>query len=422
MAAMSAGNGAAAEPVLRGLHARHPESFEINESLGLLYASDGKLTLATPLLSAAAREKPDSDVAHANLGTAWLKEGKTADAARELAEAAQLNPGNAQTEEALGQACMLLKEPAKAAVAFQAALRSDSSNGDLLYNTTLALYESGQAAEAEPLLARMPDVDTSAEAQSLYGDVDEQLAHYEDAAKHYANAVRLDPSEANLYLLGIEFLRHWTFDPAAKEFAAGVKAFPQSQRMRLGLGVALYGGGKYDEAIPVFAGLLEKNPDNNMEAELLGRTCTVLTEGEEPQCRTLIDYAERHPKDAVLATYAATSILHQPADADQLAVARKLLETAMTANPNLPEAHYGMGLLLQTQSQWAQSIPELRAAIRLRPAYASAHYRLALALSHTGQHEQANAEIALEQKYDHDEQASVEARLKQVTTFLVKMQ
>lgn len=419
---MSAGNGAAAEPVLRGLHARHPESFEINESLGLLYASDGKLTLATPLLSAAAREKPDSDVAHANLGTAWLKEGKTADAARELAEAAQLNPGNAQTEEALGQACMLLKEPAKAAVAFQAALRSDSSNGDLLYNTTLALYESGQAAEAEPLLARMPDVDTSAEAQSLYGDVDEQLAHYEDAAKHYANAVRLDPSEANLYLLGIEFLRHWTFDPAAKEFAAGVKAFPQSQRMRLGLGVALYGGGKYDEAIPVFAGLLEKNPDNNMEAELLGRTCTVLTEGEEPQCRTLIDYAERHPKDAVLATYAATSILHQPADADQLAVARKLLETAMTANPNLPEAHYGMGLLLQTQSQWAQSIPELRAAIRLRPAYASAHYRLALALSHTGQHEQANAEIALEQKYDHDEQASVEARLKQVTTFLVKMQ
>lgn len=94
----------------------------------------------------------------------------------------------------------------------------------------------------------------------------------------------------------------------------------------------------------------------------------------------------------------------------------------MAANPALPEAHYGMGLLLQTQSQWAQSIPELRTAIRLRPTYASAHYRLALALSHTGQHEQANVEIALEQKYNQQEQDSVEARLKQVTTFLVKMQ
>jgi predicted Zn-dependent protease len=419
---MNAGNTAAAEPVLRSLHQRHPQNFEINESLGLLYAGDGRLAQAAPLLSAAAREKPDSDVVHANLGTAYLKLGQTTDAARELALAAKLNPANPATQEALGQTWMLLKEPAKAASAFEAALRTDASNADLLYNTALALYDSGNAAEAEPLLARMPDVDTSAEAQSLFGDVDEQLARYEDAGQHYANAVRLEPSEANLYLLGIEFLRHWTFDPAAKEFAAGVRVFPQSQRMRLGLGVALYGGGKYDEAIPVFADLLEENPANSMYAELLGRTCTVLTEGEQPKCAALIDYAQKHPKDAVLATYAATSILHQPADSGQLELAHQLLETAIEASPDLPEAHYGLGLLLQTESQWAESIPELRTAIRLRPEYASAHYRLALALSHTGQHEAANAEIALEQKYNQQEQAGVDARLKQVTTFLVKLE
>jgi tetratricopeptide (TPR) repeat protein len=419
---MDAGKVAAAEPVLRSLHQRHPQNYEVNESLGLLYAGDGRLTLATPLLSAAAREKPDSDVAHANLGTAYLKLGRTADAARELAIAARLNPANAATEEALGQAWMLLKEPAKAAPAFQAALRSDNSNPDLLYNTALALDDCGKAAEAEPLLARMPGVDSSAEAQSLYGDVDEQLARYEEAAKHYANAERLQPSEANLYALGTEFLRHWTFDPAVQEFTAGVRVFPQSQRMHLGLGVALYGAGKYDEAIPVFADLLAENPGNSMYAELLGRTCTVLTEGEQPKCAALIDYAQKHPKDAVLATYAATSILHQPADRTQLALARHLLETAIAASPNLPEAHFGMGLLLQTESQWPRSIPELRTAIRLRPTYASAHYRLALALSHTGHHEEANAEIALEQKYTQQEQAGVDARLKEVTTFLVKLQ
>lgn len=419
---MDAGNSAAAEPVLRSLHQRHPQNYEINESLGLLYAGEGKLALATPLLSAAAHEKPDSDVAHANLGTAYLKLGRTADAARELAAAARLNPANAATQEALGQTWMLLKEPAKAAAAFQAALRADSGNADLLYNTALALDDCGQAAEAEPLLARMPNVESSAEAQSLYGDVDEQLAHYEDAAKHYANAVQLEPSEANLYMLGIEFLRHWTFDAAAKEFNAGVRLFPQSQRMHLGLGVALYGGGKYDEAIPVFADLLAENPGNNMYAELLGRTCTVLTEGDQPKCAGLIDYAQKHPKDAVLATYAATSILHQPANSSQLDLARHLLETAIAASPNLPEAHFGLGLLLQTESQWPQSIPELRTAIRLRPTYASAHYRLALALSHTGHHDEANAEIALEQKYNQQEQAGVDTRLKEVTTFLVKLQ
>jgi predicted Zn-dependent protease len=421
-AELDAGNAAAAEPLLRGLHARHPENYKINESLGLLYASGGRLALATPLLSAAVHEEPDSDVAHANLGTAYLKLGRAADAARELTRAAHLNPANAGTQQALGQAWMMLKQPVKAAAAFQAALAQNSDDSALLYNAALALFDSGKAAEAEPLLARMSDVETSAEAQSLYGDVEEQLGHYEDAGKHYANAVRMDPTEANLYLLGIEFLRHWTFDPAAKEFQAGVRVFPQSQRMRLGLGVALYGAGKYDEAIPVFADLLSENPGNAMYAELLGRTCTVLTEGEQPKCAALTAYAEQHPKDAVLATYAATSILHQPADNKQLDLARHLLEAAIRANPSLPEARYGMGLLLQTESEWPQSIPELQAAIRLRPDYASAHYRLAMALSHTGQHDRARAEIALQQKYNQQEQAGVDARLKQVTTFLVNMQ
>jgi tetratricopeptide (TPR) repeat protein len=419
---LDAGNAAAAEPLLSALHGRHPDNYEINESLGLLYASAGRLTLAAPLLSAAAHEAPDSDVAHANLGTAYLKLGRAADAARELGIAARLNPGNAGTQQALGQAWMLLKQPAKAAAAFQAALAQNGDDAELLYNAALALYDCGKAGEAEPLLARMPDADSSAEAQSLYGDVDEQLGRYEDAGKHYAAAVHLDPTEPNLYVLGIEFLRHWTFDPAAKEFEAGVRVFPQSQRMRLGLGVALYGAGKYDQAIPVFADLLTDNPGNAMYAELLGRTCTVLTEGEQPKCTALTTYAEQHPKDAVLATYAATSILHQPADSGQLDLARHLLEAATRANPSLPEAHFGMGLLLQTESEWPQSIPELQAAIRLRPDYASAHYRLAMALSHTGQHDQARAEIVLQQKYNQEEQAGVDARLKQVTTFLVNMQ
>jgi tetratricopeptide (TPR) repeat protein len=419
---LDAGNAAAAEPLLRGLHARHPDNYEINESLGLLYASSNRLTLAAPLLDVAAREAPDSDAAHANLGTAYLKLGRSADAARELTLAAHLNPENARTQQALGQAWMLLKQPARAAGAFEVALAQNGDDPALLYNAALALFDCGKAAEAEPLLARIPDAETSAEAQSLYGDVDEQLGRYDDAAKHYANAVHLDPTEANLYLLGIEFLRHWTFDAAATEFGAGVRLFPQSQRMRMGLGVALYGAGKYDQAIPMFAGLLAENPSNSMYAELLGRTCTVLTEGEQPKCAALTTYAEQHPRDAVLATYAATSILHQPADNGQLDVARRLLEAAIRANPSLPEAHFGMGLLLQTQSEWRQSIPELQAAIRLRPAYASAHYRLAMALSHVGQHDQARAEIALQQKYNQQEQAGVDARLKQVTTFLVNMQ
>lgn len=422
MQALNAGDAATAQPLLEALQRRHPESFEINESLGLLYAGTGNLQAATPMLRAAASENPQSDVAHANLGTALLKTGHTEDAARELAEAARLNPANAATEEALGQTWMLLKQPAKAASAFEAALPQDGSNPTLLYNAALAHFDAGQAGQAEPLLARMPRAEQSAEAQSLYGDVEERLAHYEEAVKHYQRAVQLAPTEGNLYVLGTEFLRHWTFGAAQTEFEAGVRVFPHSQRMRMGLGVAYYGGGKYDRAIPVFADLLAEYPKNPMYAELLGRTCTVLTEGDQPRCAGLIEYAQQHPKDAILATYAATAILHQPADEARLQQARSLLAGALRADPRLPEAHYGMGLLLQTESQWRQSIPELETAIRLRPEYASAHYRLALALSHTGERERAQTEIRLELKYNQQEHAMVEARLRQVTAFLVTMQ
>lgn len=421
MADLNAGNPEAAEPLLRALHARLPGSFAIDESLGLIYAGQGQLDTALPLLVDAAREQPDSDVAHANLGTAYLKLNRVPQAAKELEVAAKLKPSNPSTQVALGQAYMLLKEPRKAALAFNTALPADPSNPDLLYNTALALFQSGEAATAEPLLARMPGVEDSAPAQSLYGDVDEQLKKFKEAGNHYARAVALAPTEANVYMLGIEFLRHWTFDPAAKEFAAGLNKFPDSTRLRLGLAVAYYGAAQYDKAIPLFASLLAEHPDNEMYAEMLGRNCTVLTEGVTPQCSALVAFSLKHPRNAELATYTAISILHRPSDPTQLELADRLLEQAIRANPDLPQARYAMGLLLQTRSQWQQSIPELETAIRLKPDYASAHYRLALAYSHVGQRDKAQAEIALNQKYSQQENAETDARLKSVTTFMVTM-
>lgn len=418
---MQAGNTTAAEPLLVALRGRHPHTFQIDESLGLLYAGEGRLIKAIPLLADAVQDNPGSSVAHANLGTAYLKIGKTEQAARELKLAAQQNPSDAATQIALGQAEMLLKHPAEAAMAFEAALPKDPSNATLLYNTALALYDAHQPAKAEPLLARMPGVDESAEAQSLYGDVDEALHRYEDAGKHYAAAARINPSESNVYMLGIEFLRHWTFGPAAKVFAAGAKDYPNSTRMRVGLGVAYYGGGDYNKAIPVFAKLLEEHPDNEMYAELLGRNCTVLTEGMQPQCEKLVAYSAKHPHDAVLATYTAISILHRPYDPKGIAMANELLTHAIQAKPRLARAHFAMGLLLQNERKWKQSIPELETAIRLNPEYAAAHYRLALAYSHAGNHAKAEQEIALDQKYSKQQSAETEARLRKVTTFLVSM-
>lgn len=421
MSALNGGDFPRAESLLKDLQLHHPYNYKINESLGLAYASQNKLEAALPLLLAAVHEEPKLDVCHANLGSAYLKVGRTSDAAQELQTAVQLNPGNVQAQEALGQTLMILQEPRKAIAAFSSAIARDGQNPDLLYNDALAHFETGDSAQAEYLLLRMPGVETSAEAQSLYGDVEEKLGHYKDAAQHYVNAVQLAPTEGNVYVLGVDFLRHWTFGSAVKEFEAGVKEFPGSRRLRLGLGVGYYGNENYSQAIAVFADLLSAEPDNGTYAELLGHTCAVLSEGNDPKCAAVLDFAQRHPQNAILATYAATSLLHRSSDANRLALAHRLLQEAVRSNPSLPEARYEMGLLLQTQAQWQQSIPELEAAIHSKPDYAQAHYRLALAYSHVGRKEQANSEAALQQKYSKQETEDLDARMNQITTLLVSM-
>jgi tetratricopeptide (TPR) repeat protein len=418
-AALDAGNSQAAKPILESLHARYPFNFEINESLGLLYASGGDLTSALPLISAAASEKPTSDAAAANLGIAYLKAGRNADAARELARAVRLNSRNLVAEEALGQALMELQEPAKAAETFHRALTADKANPTLLYNAALADFDAGAAARAASLLARIPDNESSAEVQSLMADVEEKLGDFKSAGQHYLNAARLDPTEANEYAVGLEFLRHWTFPPAISQFEAGARRFPASRRIRLGLGIAYFGNHDYDKAIPVFTSLLAGEPDNTAFADLLGRTCSVVSEGSDPRCSVLIAFAEKHPRDARAATYAAIHILHRPEGADQRDRAKKLLESALAADPGLAEAHYELGVLLELQEKWAESARDLEKAVELQPDYAAAHYRLAIAYRRLGQPDKAQEQVRLQQKFSAQQAKERDLKLEQIQTLLV---
>ena len=422
--AAQAGQLPKAESIVETLRSRHPASYELSEFLGILYASDGKLALALPALQTAVNENPGAAAARANLGMAYLKSGDAAKAKENLERADHLESGNPRTEAALGQAWLLLKQPAPAAQAFTAALRDAGPDGtlgpDLLYDAALAFFEAGDAVRAAPLLERMPGAANSAAAQSLLADVDEHLGRYADANVHYAAAGRLDPSEANLYLLGVDLLRHWTFAPAEQAFAQGVARYPQSERMQFALGVASYVNLDYAQAIHVFTALLGAKNSREADARMLGRACSAEAAGEHPGCAALITYAVGHPADAQVNIYAATTLLHGATSDAGLVSAGELLTHAIAADPNLAEAHYERGLLLQRQAKWGESIPELQQAIRLRAAYASAHYRLALAYAHTGRHAAAQTEIALQQKYSEAEKQQLASELKQVATAAVK--
>jgi tetratricopeptide (TPR) repeat protein len=419
MAAEDKGDLDRAESLLVDLRAHHPGIFAVDESLGLLYAGRNKIAEALPVLDAAAREEPFSDVAHVNLGAAYFKLHRNQEALEEYERAAQLNPKNAKVQQGLGQLWLEAHKPERAAEAFAAALQQDPGNPDLLLNRATALEEAGLTGQASEILANLPGADQSAAAQSLLGDIDEKSGAFQKAVQDYIRAADLDPSETNTWVVGIEFLRHWTFDAAIREFEAGTAKFPQSARMRLGLGVAYYGNATYAKAISVFADLLDGDTGNGLYAELLGLSCTAVMQETKGRCSALLSYAKSHPGDAKVSVDAASTLVEGAATDEQVSLARKLLQSAIAANPKLAEAQYEMGVLMQNQGDWMGSISNLKAAVELKPSFSQAHYRLALAYWRSGGKQEGQAEMELAKKYRKQQQDDLDQRLRQITTFLV---
>jgi tetratricopeptide (TPR) repeat protein len=419
MAAEDSGNLQQAEAILAKLHAAHPGLFAVNESLGLLYAQQGNASRALPLLEAAVREQPASDAAHANLGAALYSLHRNQPALIEFERAVRIDPGNLSAQQSLGRLQMENHQPAEAAKAFMAALRLKPSDLDLQLDCITALLAADRLSEAQQMLSTFPDAENSARAQSLLAEADEKQENFPSAGKHLSRALAIEPSEENAWQLSLELLRHWTFDAAVIELRAASAKFPDSKRMRLGLGAAYFGAAQYQQAIPVFADLLESEPDNSMYADLLGISCNVVMSEARPRCSALVHYAETHPKDAKAAAHAVALLLEQSSTQIQRPLAQKLLITALAADPKLPEAQFQMGRFLQDNSQWKESIPYLERAVELKPDYATAHYRLARAYWNTGRKQDGQAQMELQQKYSKQEQEDLDRRLRQITTFLV---
>jgi tetratricopeptide (TPR) repeat protein len=420
MAAEDRGDLDTARDLLLSLKRRRPGVFAIDESLGLIDVAQQKFTEALPLLQAAAREQPDSDAAHANLGATLYKLHRNREALAEFEEAARLNPNNGVTQQSLGELWLDAGKPNRAADAFSAAIRLKPGD-DLTFSYAAALVAGKHYDEAAKALASASATDQSALAQSLLGEIDEQKGRFESAAQHLTRAAELDPSEENVWALGMEFLRHWTFEAAVKEFEAGRQRFPSSMTMRLGMGAAYFGNGAYAKAIPEFAALLENEPGNAMYAQMLGIACTAVMQETSAQCGGLVAYADKHPQDAQAATYAATWLLTDANAQQHTAHAERLLQSAVRKKPDLAEAQYQLGVLKQDQSDWSGSVGYLERAVALKPDFAQAHYHLALAYWRSGRKSEGQKEMELQKKYASEEKEELDRRLRQITTFVVSL-
>src|SRR5215468_9092601 len=236
VSAYEAGRYADAVPPLEKLVRLVPDNFEVNELLGLVYASNSQDVKANDHLAKAVRLNPNSAAARANLAASFARLGKMDLAEEHFSKAAELEPEDYGTNHNLGAAFAHNGKVAKAIPYLEKAQRLNPSSYDNGYDLSLAYLVSGRLADARASVQSLLKIKDAAELHNLLAQVEEKDGNFIAAVTQFETAAHMEPSENNLFDWGGELMIHRTLDPAVEVFRQATDRYPNSYRLMVGLG------------------------------------------------------------------------------------------------------------------------------------------------------------------------------------------
>jgi tetratricopeptide (TPR) repeat protein len=208
----------------------------------------------------------------------------------------------------------------------------------------------------------------------------------DETARQLERTARLDPSENNLFELGSYLLQHNGFAPGLTVFDYGVSRYAESARLRVGLGVAFYSLGRYDEAVERLCQAVDLDPRDTKALAFLGKMHDISPQYATRVAERLAHFVELYPKNAAANYYYALSLGSR---------GESYLEKAVQVDPAFTDAHYHLGLLAEGAGESGKAITQYEIAIRQRPGFSQAHYRLARLYQKSGKTDLAREEFAI---------------------------
>jgi len=266
----------------------------------------------------------------------------------------------------LGFAYIKAKRWADAVNAFAELARRQPNSVEAAYFHALALYNSGNMAEAESEVRRALRLDAGAvEAHTLFGIILASRGNANsEAADALSQAVGLNPNsfDAQFYLGRVQYALK-DYAGAARSFRAAVKLNPQHAEARFFLGTTLELAGDSSAAMAEYQELLKSNPNSVMGQ--LGLGALLVKQGK---------------LDEALAA----------------------LQRAVTLGPKEFEAHWALGRALALKERFTEAVESFQTAVSLAPNRSDAHYQLGLALRRLGRGEEANREFAIVERLNRE--------------------
>jgi tetratricopeptide (TPR) repeat protein len=421
----NAGKLSAAASQLEELAPDAPRSFEIQELLGLVYASQSQDSKAVEHLQAAVRLKPDSATARTNLAAALSHCGKSELAGDQFRKALELAPGDYHANHNLGEFYVQSGKLAEARPLLEKAQKADPSSYDNGYDLAQADFLTGRLSDGRQVVEGVLKQKNTGELHELLGQIEEKDGKFLEAAKQFEIAAHMDPSEENLFTWGSEYLLHRTYEPAIDVFQAASQRYPKSTRLLMGLGMALYSRGKYDEAIKTLIAASDLDPADPRCYRFLSHAYNLSSSPSEEVVLRFRRYAELQPGNAMAQYYYALSLLkgNRPQDASpEFQTVESLLRKSIALDGKAAEVHFQLGNLYADQHDYAKSFPEYVRATELDPNLPDAHYRLGQYYVHVGRKDLAQQEFDAYQRLRAKYLAELDRDGKEVQQFVYSAQ
>lgn len=415
------GQFAEAAAQLEDLLPRVPKSFQVHELLGMAYAAQSQDTKAIEHLEAAVRLKPDSAPARTNLAVSLSRAGHLEEAGKQLRKARVLEPRNFDANHNLGEFYIQSGKIADACPFLEQAQRIRPSSYDNGYNLALAYFLTGKLGQARQLVQTLMHPNNTGELHDLLGEIEEKDGKFVAAANEFEIAAHMDPSEGNLFDWGSELLLHRTYEPAIDVFQEATRRYPNSPRLFIGLGMALYSRGKYDDAVKALLAAADLNPADPRCYLFLSKAYDSSPNQAEDVIQRFRRFSELQPGNAQALYYYALSLWKGKRAEDpgfDLHQVESLLQKSVALDPKLAEAHMQLGNLYADQHEYAKSIPEYTRALELNPNLPDAHYRLGQDYVHVGQKDRAQGEFEIYQRLRAQHMAEVDKERAEVQQFV----
>lgn len=408
--------------------AESPQSADLHDALGSLYAQERNWPAATGEFQEAIRLSPQLGSARMHLGAALVAEGQAQPAIQELTEANVLIPHSAPAITELGKAYAANQQNDRAIAEFQKALSIEPGYTDAKLQLALAMQRVGHDSDAVPLLRQVVQADPrNAEAVASLGLALLVTGHAKDAIPYLERTLKQKPRDpvahenlAAAYLQMNEvdeaihvlssglknnpdnFQLHYNLGLALKlkddnvaaiaELEAAAKLNPSAHEPHYTLGILYMEDGRYEEAARELSLAMKLHPANGDGWATLGSVYRKMN--KLPEAADALREAIRQMPDQPDPHLTLATVLAEQGDAGGAAAERKkgadLERVTMKRQRATMSTNSGNSLL--QKGQVADAIERYQQALSEDPDYADAHRGLAKALDRQGKKAEAEAE------------------------------